>query len=322
MTFTKRNHYNPCFWTALWNSNYYECFLRGEEKSLVARDQTVNALNIKSDKITCRAVNDIHYEKNLGVAEITKISADSFVSRHHPDKYEDFKRNSTNEHYPVYIDFEETLTSIEKMPPYKILMSVAQNGGVSSAEEKAFIGCFMVIQLLRSHAIMNSMIEWNKTLEREKFEHFTTLKWFLSDKQSLFNIINPIVNCKWAFYKLKKDVFPLCDTPILVKPNSIMVAISPRLMLEVKTKFIASENDWNIKHSISNAKITEFWHRTIGNTFREIIFSSEAVLRQWKKTKEFKDRVSLMRNNKKYNQLIQKSGSEELWLINSFGNKA
>ena len=276
--FSKKNHYNPCFWTALWNPSYYDCFIRGEETASRARDQTVSALNVKSDKIICRAVNDIHYDKNLGVAEITKTSMQSFVGRYHPDKYDAFIEKSVEEDYPVFLDFEEILTSLEEMPPYKVLLNVARKGSVSSAEEKAFLGCFIILQLLRSHAIMNSMIEWHKTLEREKFEHFITLKWFLSDIQSLFNVVNPIVMCKWTFYKLKKDVFPLCDSPILVKPNSIMIAISPRLMLEIKPKLPAGEDEWKITHSINSEKLSEFRQRTIGNTFREIIFSNDNAL--------------------------------------------
>ena len=92
---------------------------------------------------------------------------------------------------------------LEKMPPYQVLLNVAKKGGISSAEEKAFLGCFIILQFYRSHAIMNSMLEWNATMEREKFEHFVKLKWFLSDRQFLFNAVNPIVTCKWIFFKLK-----------------------------------------------------------------------------------------------------------------------
>lgn len=321
MTFTKRNHYNPCFWTALWNPSYYDRFVRGEEQTSRARVQEVSALNVKSDKIISSAVNDIHFDKNLGVAEITKVSAESFARRHHPEKYDAFIKKNVEKDYPVFLDFEDILTSLEKMPPYKVLLNVAKKGGISSAEEKAFLGCFIVLQLYRSHAIMNSMLEWHETMELEKFEHFVTLKWFLSDRQLLFNAVNPIVLCKWTFFKLKKDVFPLCDSPILVNPNSIMVAISPRLMLEIKPKLPAGEDEWKIKHSVNNVKLTEFRQRTIGNTFREIIFSCDKVLRCWKQTTEFKERVSLMRKNKKYNQLIQIQGNKELWLINAHGNR-
>ncbi len=31
MKLTKRNHYNPCFWTALWNESYYQQVVSGIE---------------------------------------------------------------------------------------------------------------------------------------------------------------------------------------------------------------------------------------------------------------------------------------------------
>jgi len=172
MTLTKKNHYNPCFWTAIWNASYYDRFVRGEERNLKARDQVVAALNVKANKIFTRSVNDIHYDKNLGIAEITKDSAESFAERYHPDKYLEFLHNNSEDDYPVYIDFEDTLTELEKMPPYEVLLSTAKNRGIASLEEKAFLGYFILLQLHRSHAIMNSMLEWYANLGRTKFEHF------------------------------------------------------------------------------------------------------------------------------------------------------
>ena len=91
---TKRNHYNPCFWTAIWNPTYYEAFLSESHNDLIPREQIVHALNVKSDKILIAKVDNVHFDKNLGFAEITLEAAKEFCKRHHPDEYEEFCRKS------------------------------------------------------------------------------------------------------------------------------------------------------------------------------------------------------------------------------------
>jgi hypothetical protein len=72
--FTSRNHYNPCFWTALWNEAYFAKFCSGKEKETHARQQYVYALNLRANRILETKVEAIHYHKDLGVAEITPES--------------------------------------------------------------------------------------------------------------------------------------------------------------------------------------------------------------------------------------------------------
>jgi len=68
---TKKNHYNPCFWTALWNIDYFNAFKNHCETKLLARNQKVFSLNIKADKIIPTTTENVHFEKHLGIAEIT-----------------------------------------------------------------------------------------------------------------------------------------------------------------------------------------------------------------------------------------------------------
>lgn len=320
MKFTKRNHYNPCFWTALWNEDYYSRATKNHAHLLPCRDHAVCALNVKSGQIHKSKVDNIHYDKNLGVAEISRTAAEEFAKRYHPDRYENFILENEKTDYPVYIDFEEILTELEKMPPYKVLLSVAQKRQIESVEEKAFLGCFIVLQQMRSHAIMNATIQFHEELQEHKFEHFVTLKWMLSDKQFLFSRVYPLVECRWTLFAVNANMFPLCDSPILVKPHSIMVALSPRLLLEIERTIPGRDNECRLKQTIKRAKIDEFRCRTIGNTFREII-GSETVLKKWKITPEFSKRVEMMNGLKSYNRMVYKEGNQELWQINAFGNK-
>jgi hypothetical protein len=86
--FTKRNHFNPCFWTALWNEEYFENWVRAEQSNTEPREQLIFALNLRSNKIYKTKVANLFYEKNLGLAEITVESIKRFCLRWHPQEYD------------------------------------------------------------------------------------------------------------------------------------------------------------------------------------------------------------------------------------------
>ena len=48
--FTDKNHYNPCFWTAHWNPEYFRA-VRLNLKRRKAREATIFALSVKANKI-------------------------------------------------------------------------------------------------------------------------------------------------------------------------------------------------------------------------------------------------------------------------------
>ena len=189
-----------------------------------AREQIVHVLSPKSGTSFRAKVKSVHYDKNLGIAEISREACEDFVQRYYPDRHGSFVHENGQVTYPVFINFEELLTAIEQLPPYQVLLKVALTGKIESAEEKANIRMLIVLQFLRSHALMSAMIDWHRELGRPKFEHFITLKWLLSDEKLIFELVNPIVCCEWALFSTDSEEFPLCDSPILMKPQSILVA--------------------------------------------------------------------------------------------------
>ena len=306
----------------MWNEQYCDQVRRRVSDLPPARSQQIYALSVKSNKIVRTPVERVHYDKNLGVAEITRESAKEFARRHHPDWYDDFVRQNADPDYPVYIDFEDILTGIEKLPPYTTLIDVGTTGEIRTIEQKAFMGCFVVLQFLRSHAIMNAMVQWNDALQRPKFEHFVTLKWFLSDAGALFKLVEPLVACRWVLYKALSDTFPLCDSPVLIHPNSIMVSLSPRVLLEIERPVPASQDELCSEQPVPHVKVEEFRRRTIANTFREVIFGDKEVLRNWQTSAEFRNRVELMKDTHHYNKLVRDDGRYELWLLSAYGNQS
>lgn len=321
MKFTKRNHYNPCFWTALWSPDYYHSTNSGTAQIKVARKQVVYALSVKSGEIFKTKVESVHYDKSLGVAEITREAAEDFVRRYHPNQYDEFLLSNKYSEYPAFIDFEDILTAIEKLPPYQTLLRIAVTKKIDNSMDKANIGAFVALQCLRSHAVMNSMIDFHLELGRSKFEHFINLKWVLGDTKTLFNLVNPIVSCQWNLYIANNQSLPLCDSPILVGAENIMVALSPSLLLEINPNIISSEDTLPSSYTLSIDKYNEYRRRTIGNTFRELI-GEQNILEQWRNTEEFRRRITLIKDIKSYNAMVLADGDQEIWQLNAYGNRS
>jgi hypothetical protein len=141
LVITKRNHYNPCFWTALWNPNYFDSFRKGTAKELNAREQMVYVLNVKSDKILYSNVDSVHFDKNLGVAEITFEAMMKFCRQYRPEFFEEFQKISHPEDYPLSINLEDFLTHLEGSDTYSALLETIRNQTVITPYEKSMLAC-------------------------------------------------------------------------------------------------------------------------------------------------------------------------------------
>jgi hypothetical protein len=278
ITETKRTHYNPCFWTAHWNPSYYASAILGNLTGLSARKQAVFALNIKSGKIIDTSVERVHFDKTPGMAEITREAAETFCAKYHPEKLGEFRTRNKAASYPVAINPEQLFGTIESLPCYQTLLDVIRRQNIATAEEKCFLACFIYLQFVRSHAIMNASLEWHAELGIDRFESFITLKWNLEDPEFWGRVAVPLVFCKWVLFATDTDTFPLCDSPILCGWDSVTVALSPRLLLKIYPGARATEYQWKVKRGIKSSNLAEFRRRTIGNTFREIIFSDRGAL--------------------------------------------
>jgi hypothetical protein len=170
--FARRNHYNPCFWTALWNVNYYEQWLNGQKPEGKARDQTVLALNVRADKILETKVDRVHFDTDVCVAEMTADSLKRFYKKNRPQEYAGFCRYVDQNPESLYIDFEDILSAMEHMEGYRALMTAARMGGTSSATHKGYLAYAFVLHAMRSHEFMTSMLEEPSPIGLEKWEYF------------------------------------------------------------------------------------------------------------------------------------------------------
>lgn len=321
MNVAKRSHTNPCFWTALWSPHYYEALMTDQTLPGEARSQVVFALNAKTGRIRRSSVEKVHYDKDLAVAEITREAADDFARRYHPDKYPDLAAEIAAAHYPIYLDFESFLTGIEQLRPYQVLIEVARTNSIGSVVNKTELATFVVLQQLRSHSILNARIEWEEKLQHHKFEALITLRWSLENSMTLYRMVLPLLEGRWTLFATDSDAFPLCDSPVLVQRRSIMVALSPRMLLEIQPPIHEPIDKMpRVRTRMKSSKLDEFRRRTIGNTFRDIIFGDQATLESWQESGEFQERVRLLKDNRNYNRLVATEDDRELWLINAYGN--
>lgn len=228
--FTKRNHYNPCFWTALWNIGYFEALVGGLENTSPARDQEVFALNVRANRIYATKVGKVHYDKNLGVAEITPVAMKRFCKRWFPNEYEGLSRYVEENPETLYMDFEDILEGIEEKGRYDCLIEAARVGGLSSTEHKGFITCILIIHAMRSHEMMASMLDLTGSFGLEKWEYFWLLKNAWGNPFVLARAATPLVAAQWILYRTSDHRFPLCDSPVMIKRDTLMAVLSPRLL--------------------------------------------------------------------------------------------
>lgn len=135
---TKRRHYNPCFWTAHWNSSYYASSLSGDLKGISARKQAVFALNVKSGKVISSSVERVHFDKTPGMAEISRDASERFCAKYHPEKIEEFRQRNRDANYPVAINPEQLFGIMESLPCYQTLLDVIRRQNITTREEKVF----------------------------------------------------------------------------------------------------------------------------------------------------------------------------------------
>jgi hypothetical protein len=148
------------------------------------------------------------------------------------------------------------------------------------------------------------------------------LKQYLGNHDVLFQHVMTYATGYFTLFKLAENTFPLNDSPILIKPKSIMVALSPRLLLEIDRTRNNIPHECSISNFIRPEKLEEFRRRTIGNTFREIIFGNPDLLEEWRQTTDFANRHSLMANVKSYNAVVAKYAGREIWRINAYSDHA
>ncbi len=321
MSLTKKNHINPCFWTAIWNKDYYDKFKADNHINIPSRDQLLYFLESRSNKTLVDKAENIHYEKGLGLAEIKPEKAKEFCKRHFPEKYDSFIKEMQSHPETLWLDFENHFSIIETLPSYSVLLKTIQTHKVLTTEDKTWLTLFLLNHRLRSHVFINAMTEFYKKLGIEKFELFWLLKWSLADPRFLILETSKILQSHWTIYTTKNKIFPLSDNPINRNKQTIIATLAPDMVLFVNLKKDGEPNKVIFKKGISWLKYRTYKRLTISNTIKGLIFYDKVTLEKWKSSKWWTQRREFLSKNKEYNKLIVKDGLKELWEIDSITNR-
>ncbi|XLS29624.1 hypothetical protein ACJD0Z_02110 [Flavobacteriaceae bacterium M23B6Z8] len=262
MSITKKNHYNPCFWTAYWNYQYYHNEEYRRKNS--PRIQKIYSLNIKADNIFPTITEKVFYEKRMGLAEIKD---------------------------DVILDFENFFT-IQENSAKSVLIKVIKQNNIESLEEKTWIASFIYDLMIRHYENFNSLVDKYISNGKNKIDFLIDLNNDYSSTEFHKSQIIPLIASEWSIYLSKEFKFPLGDNPILINNKNILLAISPKMLLKINyKKHVTPEKICEIKHKMSCYTYRNFVYRTITSSNREIIFDNIDVLEKWRKSKVYLKKV-------------------------------
>lgn len=285
MPITTRTHYNPCFWTAYWNFDYLKAKRENPNFGKTARKQQIFSLNLKSDKILNTKTEDVFFEKHVGIATITPEAMKTYINRNFAENKEEILQDYQSE---LILDFENHFSFMEEAYKVHLEKLILTNEKIDT-EYKTYLTTFIVHQILRHPGLLGQMTNVYKSDGMEKFEMLYDLKAKLSNTQEMAKLYGPIVAPRWTIYKLDKNIFPLCDSPILGVNFHIMVAVAPNIMIEIDLKRKWNDiEDCKIKNKIGFWKYRKFINRTIRNSSREIIFGDIDILKKIQKSNTYK----------------------------------
>ena len=317
-TFTTRNHYNPCFWTALWNKEYYAQYCTNERSRKPARDQVVYALNLNANKILKTKVEQVHFHKDLGVAAITPESAKRFCARWYPEKYDTFCEDIASHPETVYLDFEDILSGMETQASYSSLMQAAKLGSLTSVEHKGFLTCLLIMHAMRSYEFMSMLVDMTNSEDVDKWEYFWLLKKTWSSQSFLARAVTVPAFSEWTLWRTSDHTFPLCDSPVMMDRDSLMAVLSPRLLLEINLNIRRPEQYWRVCDEVPGHVLAAFRRRSIANSFREIIFHDQAILEEWKSSDHARARIMALRDPSNLKTCIEEGASRIIFGLKGF----
>jgi hypothetical protein len=283
VTPTKRNHINPCFWTALWNPAYFENFIAGRRTGK-PREQMVYSLDFKVPKVIPLKVENVHFVEGLGITLLSESELLSLKNVYSAETKKPIDESRFEEENLHLIDFENHFSEIESFGGYQELLETVKNNQIINDTHKIYLAYFIVIHQLRGQKFFYSLFNQYLESPNPKLEAFIHFKDVISDTSRMYEVVEPIVNAKWTMYRLKDFTFPLSDSPIIYYENLIWAVLSPKHLIEIdRTKPFTGKVKY--KNEIPEKKFQLFRKQLIKNTFQSIIFSDKSLLDRLRKSK-------------------------------------
>jgi hypothetical protein len=140
-----------------------------------------------------------------------------------------------------------------------------------------------------------------------------------ADRIALARAMTPLACARWTLYRTERHRFPLCDSPVMINRDNVMMTLSLRLLAEIDLTVQTPEDKWMVGDGISGSKYREFRRRSLQNTFKDIVFSEIAELTTWKALPEFRARMRDLSTVAGAEQARQLGAQRVMWALSGFG---
>ena len=105
----------------------------------------------------------------------------------------------------------------------------------------------------------------------------------------------------------------------MIGSDSVMVILSPRLLLEIDINATGPVDHWHVRDGISKRKYKEFRIRALRNSFKEILFSDRASLEEWRASPECSDRIRALGDKRQLSRCLREAAARVQWALGGFG---
>ncbi|RYZ89275.1 MAG: hypothetical protein EOP04_07245, partial [Proteobacteria bacterium] len=227
---TNKNHYVPCFWSALWNTEYYN--LKAADLDVpIARKQTLYVLNINSNTIYSCKAEKIYYKERLGQIPITR---EEYLELTYFDSLPPLEQNPFDDDSGIVImDFENHFSMFEEAIGYEYINQLVKDPHtIDNYQSKVEISAFLFYHPYRASRYLLELFDKYSESENSRLDAFYEWKYFMN-KDSHALAITQILEGKWTVYSLERFSFPICDNPILNDGKKIYAIISPKHLITV-----------------------------------------------------------------------------------------
>jgi len=288
---TVRTHFNPAFWTALWNLDYFN-----GDRRRPARKQKVEVLDVRSGKMYRAPTETVHAEDGLGLA---LIEAEDMVNRAEaslPDGEErDRVVSELREFGDIQLDIENLYEVMEQSDAYQETLRAIREGRVTSLVQKTNIAIFVASRRYRHPVTLAMMLREAEAKQLKRWEALLEIKKLFECSDWLKAQIWPLVISRWTLHVAPKHAFPLPDYAALMNGSRsrVWAALSPRMLLEIALD-MPSSGIGTIREfdPVRDEAILKNYRRlAIEQATTQIIFSDRPTLAEWRETFDFRQRL-------------------------------
>lgn len=298
--FTFRNHYNPCFWTALWNSEYYHSIKNSTERNKKPREYKLKGIRFSCDVIIKNKADELFFELHMGLVVMSmrelrdlyyKLPKDyNYISK--VNKFGIKYLSWLIPNWGIVIDIEPLFRELEYINGTNAVLDLVKHGKIIDKTHKSLIATFIHTQQLRSPLTFSANYHKNTHTNHPKVFSILDFINSLSNEREMYNVITGYLQCMWHLYTSEIDIFPLSDLTIYEDKQNVIAVLSPRHLLIINKEH--KEEGVKYCNSMDKELLDFVFKIVIQNTFKDLVLENEAVLNHILDSSDWKKRSSIV----------------------------